>query len=103
MTLRQSRRCIPSLPCAPHPAPQLIAFGLSLFISANNQARTTLLKLGLPGLVTMLVGLAPTVGSYYKDDETLKQRKDRVDAEARQAKAPAAAAPSRAAEKVLAN
>lgn len=85
---------------------QLIAFGLSLFISANNQARTTLLKLGLPGLVTMLVGLAPTLGSYYKDDETLKQRKDRVDAEARQAKAPAAALPRpaqpRPAEKALA-
>lgn len=45
--------------------PQLIGFGLSLFSKASNQARLNLLAKGLPGLVAMLVGLAPTLGDYY--------------------------------------
>lgn len=56
-------------PCTPGTRrlsfPQLIGFGLSLFSKASNQARLNLLAKGLPGLVAMLVGLAPTLGDYY--------------------------------------
>ncbi len=45
--------------------PHHAAFGLSLFSKSSNQARADLLGKGLPGLVTMLVGLAPTFGDYY--------------------------------------
>lgn len=46
---------------------QLISFGLALFISADNASRVNLLKMGVPGLVRMLVQLWPTldVKSFY--------------------------------------
>ncbi|WIA14534.1 hypothetical protein OEZ85_003051 [Tetradesmus obliquus] len=44
---------------------QLIAFGLSLFANSSNQARADLLVKGLPGLLGMLLELAPTMGDYY--------------------------------------
>lgn len=44
---------------------QLIAFGLSLFANSSNQSRLDLLVKGLPGLVGMLLELAPTLGDYY--------------------------------------
>jgi flavin-dependent dehydrogenase len=48
---------------------QLIGFGLSLFAKSSPAARANLLARGLPGLVGMLVGLAPTVfGDYYPKD-----------------------------------
>lgn len=37
---------------------ELIAFGLSLFINAGNSARLNLLRMGVPGLIAMLVELA---------------------------------------------
>jgi hypothetical protein len=52
----------------PRPAPRPAAFGLSLFAKSSNQARADLLLKGLPGLVGMLVGLAPTLGQYYKPE-----------------------------------
>jgi lycopene beta-cyclase len=44
---------------------QLIAFGLSLFANSSNQSRLDLLVKGLPGLMKMLLELAPTLGDYY--------------------------------------
>jgi hypothetical protein len=44
---------------------QLIGFGLSLFANSSNQSRLDLLVKGLPGLVGMLLELAPTLGDYY--------------------------------------
>jgi lycopene beta-cyclase len=44
---------------------QLIGFGLSLFANSSNQARADLLVKGLPGLLAMLLELAPTLGDYY--------------------------------------
>lgn len=41
------------------------AFGLSLFANSSNQARADLLVKGLPGLLGMLLELAPTMGDYY--------------------------------------
>ncbi len=38
--------------------PELIAFGLSLFVNASNPARLNLLRMGVPGLVAMLIELA---------------------------------------------
>lgn len=56
---------------------QLISFGLSLFTNSNNQSRVDLLSKGLPGLMGMLLELAPTVGDYYgvqKEQKLLKQQ-----------------------------
>jgi lycopene beta-cyclase len=56
---------------------QLISFGLSLFANSNNQSRIDLLSKGLPGLVGMLLELAPTLGDYYgvqKEQKLLKQQ-----------------------------
>jgi lycopene beta-cyclase len=56
---------------------QLITFGLSLFANSNNQSRIDLLSKGLPGLVGMLLELAPTLGDYYgvqKEQKLLKQQ-----------------------------
>ncbi|KAG2430978.1 hypothetical protein HYH02_013511 [Chlamydomonas schloesseri] len=73
--------------------PQLIVFGLTLFWKSSNQARMSLLQLGIPGLVVMLGGLAPTLNAqYYPDTLSLKERKDAVDAAARSAAAAARAA-----------
>jgi uncharacterized membrane protein YgcG len=41
------------------------AFGLSLFAKSSNQSRIDLLAKGLPGLLSMLLTLAPTLGDYY--------------------------------------
>lgn len=71
--------------------PQLIAFGLSLFIKSSNNARLSLLKTGVPGLVAMLLELAPTLGDYYPQEKSLKARKDAVDAAARRARLAATA------------
>lgn len=60
------------------PVVQLIAFGLSLFIKSSNNARLSLLKTGVPGLVAMLLELAPTLGDYYPQEKSLKVRR-RVD------------------------
>jgi hypothetical protein len=56
---------------------QLISFGLSLFANSSNQSRLDLLSKGLPGLVGMLLELAPTVGDYYgvqKEQKLAKQQ-----------------------------
>lgn len=42
--------------------PQLIAFGVSLFVNSSNTARLNLLSKGLPGLTVMLARLTSTVG-----------------------------------------
>uniref|UniRef100_A0A7S0RHM7 lycopene beta-cyclase n=1 Tax=Chlamydomonas leiostraca TaxID=1034604 RepID=A0A7S0RHM7_9CHLO len=65
---------------------ELIGFGLSLFVSANNDARVNLLQQGVPGLFKMLYDVAPTVGEYYKDDPTVKQQKSAADVAAAAAK-----------------
>ncbi|GLI71151.1 hypothetical protein VaNZ11_016251 [Volvox africanus] len=65
--------------------PQLIVFGLSLFLKASNNARSTLLVRGVPGVLSMLVDLASTLKGYYPDMTSLRERKDAVDAAARQA------------------
>eukprot|EP00798_Chlamydomonas_sp_ICE-L_P023577 gene23577-9104_t len=51
---------------------ELIGFGLVLFVQSSNDVRLYLLKLGLPGLIQMLIYLAPTLGNYYgeKTDKT---------------------------------
>ncbi|GLC47197.1 hypothetical protein PLESTB_001621900 [Pleodorina starrii] len=67
--------------------PQLIVFGLSLFVKSSNAARSSLLMRGLPGLVAMLLELGPTLGGYYREATSLKERKDAVDAAARKAAA----------------
>ncbi|EFJ41647.1 hypothetical protein VOLCADRAFT_107605 [Volvox carteri f. nagariensis] len=74
--------------------PQLIVFGLSLFLKSSNAARSSLLLRGIPGLLAMLVELVPTLGgaSYYPGMTSLKERKDAVDAAARQAAAATGAA-----------
>lgn len=41
--------------------PQLIGFGLSLFVHASNAARANLLVKGLPGLVVMLARLVQLI------------------------------------------
>lgn len=46
--------------------PQLIGFGLALFARSSNAARADLLVKGVPGLATMLVGLARTAGKGGK-------------------------------------
>ncbi len=52
---------------------ELIGFGLALFVSASQDARLNLLKQGVPGLLRMLVEIAPTLsGSYYKDAPTVE-------------------------------
>ena len=53
----------------------LAAFGLSLFANSSNQARLDLLVKGLPGLVAMLLELAPTLGDYYGVKKELKQQR----------------------------
>ncbi|GFR49762.1 hypothetical protein Agub_g11924 [Astrephomene gubernaculifera] len=65
---------------------QLIAFGLSLFLRSSNAARSSLLRLGVPGLLVMLAGLLPTLAAdYYPGMQSIKERKDEVDAAARRA------------------
>nr|ANY98896.1 chloroplast lycopene beta-cyclase [Dunaliella salina]QIW94443.1 carotene synthesis related protein [Dunaliella salina] len=54
---------------------QLISFGLSLFSKATSATRTNLLRLGIPGLVQMLLVLLPTVTGYYKEDKTVMDKK----------------------------
>jgi hypothetical protein len=48
--------------------------------------------LQLAGLLKILVQLIPTLGSYYKDDPTVRQQKIAADVEAAAAAKPAAAA-----------
>ena len=52
--------------------PQLIAFGLSLFVKSSNTARLNLLSKGLPGLVVMLARLTGTIGHNYKIEQEIK-------------------------------
>lgn len=73
---------------------QLIGFGLSLFANSSNQSRLDLLQKGLPGLVGMLLELAPTLGDYYGLSKEQKQRFQEAYAAL---PAAAAAAPSAAA------
>eukprot|EP00878_Enallax_costatus_P018860 GHUV01019880.1.p1 GENE.GHUV01019880.1~~GHUV01019880.1.p1 ORF type:complete len:433 (+),score=152.84 GHUV01019880.1:416-1714(+) len=54
---------------------QLISFGLSLFANSSNQARLDLLVKGLPGLLAMLLELAPTLGDYYGVKKELRQQR----------------------------
>mmetsp|Transcript_12609 Transcript_12609/g.27244 ORF Transcript_12609/g.27244 Transcript_12609/m.27244 type:complete len:555 (+) Transcript_12609:195-1859(+) len=61
---------------------QLIGFGLALFMNASNSARMNLLKCGIPGLITMLIDIAPTLGNYYPNAKTVKQLKMEQDAKA---------------------
>ncbi|GIL80240.1 hypothetical protein Vretimale_17433 [Volvox reticuliferus] len=65
--------------------PQLIVFGLSLFYKSSNAARSSLLVRGVPGVFSMLIELVPTMRFYYPDMTSLKERKDAIDAAARQA------------------
>ncbi|KAK9845376.1 hypothetical protein WJX81_004833 [Elliptochloris bilobata] len=46
--------------------PELIGFGLSLFVKSSNTARLNLLRKGLPGLLVMLAGLTRTIGYQPK-------------------------------------
>jgi hypothetical protein len=55
------------------PSPCCAAFGLSLFANSSNQARLDLLVKGLPGLLGMLLELAPTMGDYYGVKKEQKQ------------------------------
>eukprot|EP00879_Flechtneria_rotunda_P019312 GHRR01020282.1.p1 GENE.GHRR01020282.1~~GHRR01020282.1.p1 ORF type:complete len:228 (+),score=98.40 GHRR01020282.1:845-1528(+) len=57
---------------------QLIGFGLSLFAKSSNEARLDLLTKGLPGLITMLLQLVPTLGDYYGVKKQLKQQRQQV-------------------------
>ncbi|KAK9805848.1 hypothetical protein WJX73_007733 [Symbiochloris irregularis] len=52
--------------------PQLIAFGLSLFVNASNAARANLLVKGLPGLAVMLARLAQTINYGPKKQTDVK-------------------------------
>ncbi len=50
-------------------------------MAAPTDARVNLLKQGVPGLLRMLVEIAPTVtGTYYKGDSTVADRKKAYDA-----------------------
>jgi hypothetical protein len=69
--------------------PVTAAFGLSLFANSSNQARLDLLVKGLPGLLGMLLELAPTVGDYYG----VKKEQKQAAAAARQQQAAAPPAP----------
>ncbi|KAG2488086.1 hypothetical protein HYH03_013389 [Edaphochlamys debaryana] len=63
---------------------QLIAFGLSLFSKASNEARFNLVRKGIPGLIYMLVDLTRTLGrGYYPEALSLKDRKEQLDELAR--------------------
>lgn len=60
--------------------PQLIGFGLALFANASNSAKGNLLVQGAPGLIKMLIELAPTVSpSYYPASKSVKDIKDEED------------------------
>ncbi|PNH03618.1 Lycopene beta cyclase, chloroplastic/chromoplastic [Tetrabaena socialis] len=71
----------------------LIAFGLALFAQSSNSARSNLVVRGLPGLLAMLAELTGTLRAYYPEEKSLKERKDEVDAAARQAAAALKAPP----------
>lgn len=56
--------------------PQLIGFGVSLFVHASNAARANLLVKGIPGLFVMLTRLAQTIN--YGPKNRADQKVDRT-------------------------
>jgi lycopene beta-cyclase len=52
--------------------PQLIGFGLALFINSSNAARANLLIKGLPGLAGMLARLTTTIGYNSRFEARLR-------------------------------
>ena len=60
--------------------PQLIGFGLSLFVNASSSAKQNLLVQGVPGLIKMLIELAPTLSTeYYPVSKSVQEIKEEQD------------------------
>lgn len=74
---------------------QLIGFGVALFFNASNEARGNLLVQGVPGLIKMLLQLAPTLTTYYPGIKSVKQIKSEEDTRAIELQASAKATRAR--------